>query len=283
MRKTGIFLFMGLFLLAGVFTVTGEVHAGSGTGDGSGGGRNNPLEIVSSVPADGASGVENLEAITVTFSKNVVYMTVRKSNQQCFSLWQGTERIPTEIIMADDQVERDKRHDVVIKPLSPLEPGTAYRVEIAPAMESKSGVTLGTKKTINFTTAGSKTIPVPDSVPSAAITGPESKATAELPDEAELVLAFKTEEPPAAGDTSAVTETGGVDVAPIVDKEDEQEPSASLQSGVPADGDKTLIEEPVPADPMEQIKKAGLWIIVIGLFILSAGKIYRRWGKSAGE
>ena len=45
--------------------------------------------------------------------------------------------------MADDQIERKKRNDVLIKPKQPLQAGTTYRVEIAPELQSKSGVTLG--------------------------------------------------------------------------------------------------------------------------------------------
>ncbi|NLN86648.1 MAG: hypothetical protein GX133_03440 [Syntrophomonadaceae bacterium] len=134
-------------------------QAADGDGDGSGGGQNNPLVIESSTPANGAAGVATLEYIKVVFSKNVVYMTVRDQNMQCFSLWSGSQRIPAEIIMADDQIEREKRRDVLIKPKQPLQPGTAYRVEIAPEMKSKSGVTLGHKEVINFTMAGAAKTP----------------------------------------------------------------------------------------------------------------------------
>ena len=99
-------------------------QAADGDGDGSGGGQNNPLVIESSTPANGAAGVATLEYIKVVFSKNVVYMTVRDQNMQCFSLWSGSQRIPAEIIMADDQIEREKRRDVLIKPKQPLQPGT---------------------------------------------------------------------------------------------------------------------------------------------------------------
>ncbi|MEQ8200332.1 MAG: Ig-like domain-containing protein [Syntrophomonadaceae bacterium] len=135
--------------------------AAGGNGDGSGGGQNNPLVIESSNPADGAAGVANLEYIKIVFSKNVVYMTVRDKNMQCFSLWSGSQRVPAEIIMADDQVEREKRNDVLVKPKQPLKAGLTYRVEVAPEVESKSGVTLGQKATITFTMAGGSQAPAP--------------------------------------------------------------------------------------------------------------------------
>ncbi len=135
------------------------VQAADGDGDGSGGGQNNPLVIESSTPADGAAGVSNLEYIKLVFSKNVVYMTVRDKNMQGFSLWSGSERIPADVIMADDQVEREKRNDVLVKPRQPLKAGATYRVEIAPEVQSKSGVTLGKKATITFTMAGGTKAP----------------------------------------------------------------------------------------------------------------------------
>lgn len=126
---------------------------GGGAGDGSGGGQNQPLMVEKVVPADGATGVSLNPEIKITFNKNVCYMTVRENNRNCFSMWAGNTRIPIEVIMADDQVERDKRNDTIVKPLQQLQPGTEYRIEIAPNLESKSGATLGKKATITFTTA----------------------------------------------------------------------------------------------------------------------------------
>lgn len=136
--------------------IPAAAFAAGGTGDGSGGGKLQPLAITDALPADGATGVELSGQIKLTFSKNVVYMTVRENNLRCFSLWNGEARVPVEVIMADDQVEREKRNDVIIKPLQPLQPGTTYRVEVEPALESKSGVTLGQKTTLSFTTTGVK-------------------------------------------------------------------------------------------------------------------------------
>lgn len=127
--------------------------AADGDSDGSGGGQNNPLTIVNCVPADGATGVTGLQYIKIAFSKNVAYMTVRDSNMKCFSLWSDGEMIPSEIIIADDQIEREKRSDVLIKPLQPLKAGATIQVEIAPEFQSKSGVTLGKKAIITFTMA----------------------------------------------------------------------------------------------------------------------------------
>ena len=112
---------------------------GGGAGDGSGGGQNQPLMVEKVVPADGATGVSLNPEIKITFNKNVCYMTVRENNRNCFSMWAGNTRIPIEVIMADDQVERDKRNDTIVKPLQQLQPGTEYRIEIAPIWSPKRG------------------------------------------------------------------------------------------------------------------------------------------------
>lgn len=150
-----IMKWMMILITAGLllFNPVGQVGAADGDGDGSGGGQNNPLVVDSSTPTNGATGVINLEYIKIVFSKNVVYMTVRDNNMKCFSLWSGDKKIPAEIIMADDQIEREKRNDVLVKPLQPLQAGATYRVEIAPEVQSKSGVYLGHKESISFTMA----------------------------------------------------------------------------------------------------------------------------------
>lgn len=270
-RRAGFIFIIALFMLA---AGAGYALAGDGNGDGSGGGQNNPLDLVSSVPANGATGVENLESIKLTFSKNVVYMTVRDNNQQCFSLWTGTERIPAEIILADDQIERDKRHDVIVKPLQPLEPGTTYRVEVAPSLESKSGVTLGTKKIISFTMAGSKLVPVPDEGQEAASVIGDLE-TNKTPDE---TPAQSPENEAAAGqdkETAAETEIGDSDKTQTGDKSQAE----NLEAASPEDNDQTAVEDTLPVDPNQKMKTAGLWIAVAALAVLAAGWGYRRLRK----
>jgi methionine-rich copper-binding protein CopC len=127
----------------------------AGQGDGSGGGKNQPLALVSSIPADGQKDVALPGEIKMTFSKNVVYMTVRDNNSKCFTMYsQDGKQVPIEVIMADDQIEFDKRRDIVVKPLQELQTGITYTVKVAPQLESKSGVNLGKEATLSFTTAG---------------------------------------------------------------------------------------------------------------------------------
>lgn len=124
-------------------------------GDGSGGGHDNPLTLLSSTPAPGQKEVPISEEINLHFSKNVVNMTVKDNNMHCFALYDSNGNlIPVRVIMADDQVEPEKKRDIVLKPLQALKPGTGYIIQVAPNLTSKSGVTLGQEINIAFTTAG---------------------------------------------------------------------------------------------------------------------------------
>lgn len=272
-RRAGVvIIIIVLFILA---AGTGYAMAGDGNGDGSGGGQNNPLYIESSIPSDGATGVENLEFIKLVFSKNVVYMTIRDSNKQCFSLWTGTEQLPAEIILADDQIEREKRNDVVIKPLQPLKAGTTYRVEVSPAMESKSGVTLGSKKTISFTTAGSKAAPTSGSSEQTAASGTGDLKPDKTPEELTAQTAAEEElEKEATGETK----TGDVD-GPRTVESTEKHPE-NIKSVSPAEQNQTAGDDPDHTDPLKRTEKAGLWIAVAALAVLAAGWGYRRLHKT---
>lgn len=129
------------------------IPALAGDGDGSGGGKNEPLRLDYSVPTDGASNVAVKTDITLTFTKNVVYMTVRDANSKSFSLSTAEGKpVPFEVLMADDQIEPEKKRIVVIHPRNELIPGTDYQLTIAPEFKAKSGVTLGKKVELSFQT-----------------------------------------------------------------------------------------------------------------------------------
>lgn len=144
----------GVIALVLIMSLLTALPALAGSGDGTGGGKGEPLRLVSSNPAGGQQDVALPLEIKLTFSKNVVHMTVSDNNRKCFSLYNAAGiAVPAEVVMADDQIEPEKKNDVIIKPLQSLAPGTAYTVKIAPELESKSGVTLGTPVSITFTTA----------------------------------------------------------------------------------------------------------------------------------
>ena len=54
--------------------------------------------------------------------------------------------------MADDQIEREKRHIVKVITKNPLEPGKSYQLIISPDLEAKNGIKLEKQVKINFMT-----------------------------------------------------------------------------------------------------------------------------------
>ncbi len=96
-----------------------------------------------------------LTEIELFFSKNVVNMMVNENNKKCFSLTnKDDDKIPIEIQMADDQIEREKRHIIKIVVQKPLEPATTYKIIISPELESKSGLKLEKQLVMEFVTLG---------------------------------------------------------------------------------------------------------------------------------
>lgn len=93
--------------------------------------------------------------IELFFSKNVVNMMVNENNKKCFSLTnKDDDKIPIEIQMADDQIEREKRHIIKIVVQKTLDPATAYKIIISPELESKNGLKLEKQLVMEFFTLG---------------------------------------------------------------------------------------------------------------------------------
>lgn len=130
----------------------------AGEGDGSGGGQGEPLRLDSSSPYNGQSGVPTDVLITMTFNKNVVNMTVSDNNLNCFSLYAADgSKIPVEVIMADDQIEPEKKRIISLQPLQDLKHNTAYTVKVSSALQSKSGNIINGDLNITFITAKDST------------------------------------------------------------------------------------------------------------------------------
>lgn len=178
--------FIGI-LLAVVFCLAiMAAPALSGQGDGSGGGQNNPLTLVSSAPSAGQEDVELPVLIKLSFSKNVINMTVSDNNRKCFSLYSADGvLVPIEVIMADDQIEPEKKRDIAVKPLQDLKPGTSYTLKVSQELRSKSGVCLEKPVSITFVTKGKPSEEKSDeSAGGATQSGTDSSITA---DKAEVI------------------------------------------------------------------------------------------------
>ncbi len=115
-----------------------------------------PLTLESSSPENGAVDVAmELDEIELMFSKNVVNMKVSENNKTCIDFVdEDGNTIPFELIMADDQVDREKRDYLTIRPEGALSEGTTYVVKISKELTSKSGTALEDDLEISFTTLG---------------------------------------------------------------------------------------------------------------------------------
>lgn len=114
---------------------------------------NKPLYLESSNPAYGDRDIPVDLIIDLKFSKNVVNMKVKENNLQCFRLISVTGTVvPVEVIMADDQLYREKRNDIKIKPLTLLDKNTFYTLIIDSSLKAKNGNTLAETIYIPFGT-----------------------------------------------------------------------------------------------------------------------------------
>ena len=136
-----------------------SAFAAGGNGDGTGGGKDQPLVLASSSITNGAENVSQTPRIVLTFSKNVVHFTVRDNNKTCFSMTdENGNSVPINVEMGDDQIDPSIKRIVTIVPQSALKPGTTYLLKIGGGITSKSGVSIGRDSYISFTTEGKKPV-----------------------------------------------------------------------------------------------------------------------------
>lgn len=108
--------------------------------------------VSSSVEHD-AEGVSRQPVIELTFNKNVVNMKVAEQNATCFTLMDAEENaVEIEVVMADDQIEPEKKRIIVVEPAAPLAPNASYALIISEALTAKNGETLGEDVSLTFTT-----------------------------------------------------------------------------------------------------------------------------------
>lgn len=106
-----------------------------------------------SMPSDSSKSVPLDAEIKLLFNKNVVNMSVKENNSNCIKLLDANNNIvPSELIFADDQIEPEKKREIILRPINNLAESTAYKVVISENMMAKNGSTLGSPLTILFTT-----------------------------------------------------------------------------------------------------------------------------------
>lgn len=147
--------FMLLITAAAVLLMPANVFAGSGNGsgggngDGTGGGKDEALYVESASIEDGGILASD-ESITLVFSKNVVNSDVAENNMALFQVLDSNQtEVAIEVGMADDQVEPDKKNDVVIQFPQGLSDGT-YTLTAQKGITSKSGDVMEKDYTLTF-------------------------------------------------------------------------------------------------------------------------------------
>lgn len=141
-----------LMILVG-FTFPGNALAAAE--EGSGGGADEPLTIVAATISDGQKDVPQNQEITFEFSKNVVNLTVQENNQKCFAVTdQSGQPVRFTVVMADDQIEREKRNFIGITINDSLQAGETYTIAISKNLMAKNGQSLDQDYTYGFSVAG---------------------------------------------------------------------------------------------------------------------------------
>lgn len=152
-----LFLFMAMILVMPVTAFAsgngGGGGNGGGKGDGSGGGNGEALTVESASIEDGAS-LDAEDSITLVFSKNICHASVREKNMSLAVLKDAAgNEIEIEVLLCDDQIEPEKKNDMIINPVAALAAGD-YVLTIKAGVTSKSEVVMDKDYVLKFTVAG---------------------------------------------------------------------------------------------------------------------------------
>ena len=159
---------------------------GGGSGDGTGGGKTEALTVESTSVEDGAVLAPE-DAITLVFTKNVVNSSVKETNLPLFTVTDDSgAAVEITVTMADDQIEPDKKNDVVIAPADTWADG-AYTLTAQAGITSKSGDVMEQDYTLTFSVAGAAddAAAPEDTMDTATELSPEDTAEAAEPETAE--------------------------------------------------------------------------------------------------
>lgn len=184
----------------------GGGNGGGGSGDGTGGGKEEALTVESASVEDGAVLTPE-DTITLVFSKNVVNSSVKENNLPLFVVTDDNgAAVEITVTMADDQIEPDKKNDVVIAPADTWAEG-AYTLTAQAGITSKSGDVMEQDYTMTFSVTGTvDDAAVPeDTMDAATDPSPEDTADTAEPETAEDAATTESETmtPVAAEETAA--------------------------------------------------------------------------------
>lgn len=110
------------------------------------------IQVVSSVPENGAVNVEPFSEISVTFNQNVVNTTVRDINATAITLWADQTKVDIDLKMSDDLVDPEDSGTIHIIPKENLKPSQLYTIKIDTNLISTEGNHLQSPVELHFTT-----------------------------------------------------------------------------------------------------------------------------------
>ncbi len=202
---------MVLIMVMTVLLVPANAFA---SGNGTGGGKNEALRVESASIEDGEVLASD-GSITLVFSKNVVNSKVAEDNQALFQVVDGNQtEVAIVVVMADDQVEPDKKNDVVIQFPQGLSDGT-YTLTAKKGITSKSGDVMEKDYTLTFQAGGAQAA---EPAPAQTTEQADNQTTEQAADQMTEQAAGQTTEQAAdqAPETAAAAEPEGTNVMPMV-------------------------------------------------------------------
>lgn len=192
---------MAALVLALAMPAAAFAEGGNGGGGGTGGGAAKPL-VVESASIENGEAIEADGTITLVFSKNVCAASVRDANSELVSVVdaQGAE-VPVVVTLADDQVEPEKKRDMVIGFEQPLGEGS-YVLTAQAGITAKSGDALAEDYVLEF---------------GVAVQGDQAAAAADADTSAQTSApAAETSAPAQAPAVNAASQQGGFNMMPVI-------------------------------------------------------------------
>ncbi len=135
-------------LIAVVLLMTGPVMAGAG---------DNQVTLDKVEVSADLENVDPGENVVLHFTSNVVNMKVKNHNMECFSVKdEAGNDVAFNVLMGDDQVDRDVRRIIEIQPVDVWQEGTSYEILISKELKGKNGTAFGEDQIVSFTATGKK-------------------------------------------------------------------------------------------------------------------------------
>ena len=149
-----------IILLVLVLVVSFPIAAMAAGGDGSGSGSGDGPKVESASVEEGGV-IAPTDSIVLTFSNNVVNAGVREKNGGLVTLTDASgHAVEIDVVMADDQVEPDKKRIIEVSPKAALEAGV-YTLTAKAGITAKNGTEMKQDFVLTFTVAAPETATAP--------------------------------------------------------------------------------------------------------------------------